>query len=148
LNKSCRSRRSTKNEIQIQELLNNISRKSTGILSLSGNSFDSTISTFRKSKISAASVRDSDYHQSLRYRTIYIKRDDSPVELIQRATRIISRLRASSEINDTITQKLRDKSRRLRNEAEDIIIKQLTPHIIPAIDEMPNQRLEINSDQM
>lgn len=50
-------------------------------------------------------------------------------------------------MDDATIQKLKDKSRRLRTEAEDVIIKQLAPHIIPAMDEIPDQRLEMNSDQ-
>jgi len=92
-------------------------------------------------------VHDTDYHQSLRYRNIYIEREDPPLELVRRADRIISRSRTSPELDDATIQKLKEKSRKLRNEAEDVIIKQLAPHLIPAMDEIPDQRLEMNADQ-
>jgi hypothetical protein len=105
LNESCRSRRtSTENEVSIRELSDNMFRKPTGVLPSLGSSFDSTISTSRKSEASAASVRDSDYRQSLRYRNIYIERQDPSVELVRRATRIISRLRVSPEMDDATIQ--------------------------------------------
>ena len=50
-------------------------------------------------------------------------------------------------MDDATVQKLKDKARRLRNEAEDVIIKQLGSHIIPAMDELPDSRLEMNADQ-
>jgi hypothetical protein len=124
-----------------------MSRKPTGVLPSPGSSFDSTISTSRKSKASAASVRDSDYHQSLRYRNIYIERDDPPVELMRRATRIISRPRASPEMDDATAQDLRHTARRLRNEAEEELVQQLAPDIIPAMNRLPDQRLARNADQ-
>ena len=97
--------------------------------------------------MSAASVHDTDYHQSLRYRNIYIEREDPPVELVRRAKRIISRSRASPEMDDPTAQELKITARTLRNEAEDVIVKQLAPHIIPAMVKVPDQRLAMNSDQ-
>jgi hypothetical protein len=112
LNESCWSRKtSTENEASIRELSDNMSRKPTGVLPSPGNSFDSTISTSRKSEASAASVRDSDYRESLRYRNIYINRNDPPVELMRRAERIISRPRASPEMDDPTAQELRGTER-------------------------------------
>jgi hypothetical protein len=139
LDESCWSRRaSIENEIGPPEVMANISRKPPPVLPSPRNSFEeSTIATSRKSERSAASVHDADYHQSLRYRNIYIEREDPPAELMRRAQRITSRSRASPEMDDATIQKLKDKSRRLRNEAEDVIIKQLAPHIIPAMDEIP-----------
>ncbi len=122
-------------------------RKITEVLPSPDDSVNSTISSSRKSERSTASVHDADYHHSLRYRDIYIEREDPPMELMRRAERIISRPRASPEMDDATIQKLRGKSRKLRNEAEDVIIKQLAPHIIPAMDEIPDQRLAMNADQ-
>ncbi|OQV10377.1 hypothetical protein CLAIMM_14389 [Cladophialophora immunda] len=137
LDESCWSRRtSTENEPQLPGALVNMPRKPAPILPSPDNSFGSTTSTSRKSEKSAASVHDPDYHQSLRYRNIFIERENPPQNLLQRAHRIISRSRASPEMDDATVQKLKDKSRRLRNEAEDVIIKQLAPHIIPAMDEI------------
>jgi len=50
-------------------------------------------------------------------------------------------------MDDATIQKLKEKSRRLRNEAKDVSIKQMALHLIPAMDEIPDQRLEINADQ-
>lgn len=96
---------------------------------------------------SAASVHDTDYHQSLRYHNIYIEREDPPAELMRRAKKIISHSRASPEMDDTTVKDLKYKARGLRNEAEDVIVKQLASHIIPAMDEVPDPRLAMNSDQ-
>jgi hypothetical protein len=123
-----------------------MSRKPTGVLPLLNNSFDSTISTSRKSEASAASVRDSDYRESLRYRNIYINRNDPPVELMPRAERIISRPRASPEMDDPTAQELRNISRRVENEAEEVIVQQLAPRIIPAMNMLPDQRLALNAE--
>ncbi|KAK5333285.1 hypothetical protein LTR43_012667, partial [Exophiala xenobiotica] len=112
------------------------------------NSFEGTISTSRKSEKSAASVHDTDYHQSLRYRNIFIERENPPPELMRRAHRITSRSRTSPEMDDATIQKLKEKSRMLRNEAEEEIIQQLAPRIIPAMDEIPDQRLTRNANQL
>ena len=122
-------------------------RKSDAVLPSPVDSFDRTTTTSRKSERSAASVHDSDYHESLSYRNIYIEREDPPAELIRRATRMITRERASPEMDDIMTEKLTRKSRRIRNEAEDVIIKQLAHHLIPSMNEVPDRRLEMNSDQ-
>jgi hypothetical protein len=74
-------------------------------------------------------------------------REDPPVELMQRANRIISRPRVSPEMDDATVQKLRDKSRKLENEGEEDIVQQLGPYIIPAMDEVPDPRLARNTDQ-
>lgn len=134
-------RASTENETQPPEVSADMSRKPVPVLPSPGNSFESTISTSRKSEKSAASVHDADYYQSLRYRNIYIECEEPPADLMQRAQRIISRSRASSEMDDATIQKLKDKSRKLRNEAEDVIIKRLAPHTIPTMDKIPDQRL-------
>ena len=149
LDESCWSpRASIENETGPPEILADMSRKPPPVLLFLRNSFEeSTIATSRKSERSTASVHDADYHQLLRYRNIYIEREDPPAKLIQRAQRIVSRTRAFPEVDDATIQKLKDKSRRLRNEAEDVIIKKLVPHIIPAMDEIPDQRLEMNVDQ-
>ncbi|RMD40392.1 hypothetical protein DV735_g4737, partial [Chaetothyriales sp. CBS 134920] len=148
LDDSCWSRRaSTENETP-PEVPADMSRKPGPVLPPPRNSFEeSSISTSRRSEKTAASVHDTDYHQSLRYRNIFIERENPPPELMRKAQRIVSRSRTSPEMDDATIQRLKDKSRRLRNEAEDVIIKQLAPHIIPAMDEIPDQRLEMNADQ-
>src|SRR5205085_7093131 len=115
--------------------------------------FSSNVSSSRrsekpKSEKSSATVHDPDYRNSLRYRNIYIEREDPLTELVRQATRIISRPRASPEMDDATIQELRDKSRKLQNEAENEIVRQLGRHIIPAIDEIPDQRLARNPDQL
>jgi hypothetical protein len=98
----------------------NISRKITEILPSPYYNGISTalISSSKAIEKSAASTRDTDYRNSFRYRNIYINREDFPVELMQKANRIISRQRIFSEIDDAAVQKLRDKSRKLENEDE------------------------------
>lgn len=123
-------------------------RKAATVVSSPVNSFESTTSASMKSEKSTLSVHDTDYHQSLRYHNIFIERETTPPELVRRANRIISRPRASPGIDDTTIQKLKDKVRRLRDEGEDVIIKQLGPHIIPEMSELPDQRLEMNADQL
>jgi hypothetical protein len=122
-------------------------RKPAPVLPSPDKSFERTISTSRKSEKSAASVHDTDFHQSLRYRNIFIERENPSPELMRRAQKITSRSRASPEMDDATIQKLKDKSRMLRNEAEEEIIQQLAPRIIPAMDELPDQRLARNADQ-
>ena len=149
LGTSCWSRRSSaNNESLLEEVLDNMPRKTTDVLPSPDNTLNSIISSSRKSEKSTASVSDTDYRNSLRYRNIYIERENPPMELVRRATRIISRPRASPEMDDATIQKLREKSRKLQNEAEEEIIQQLGPHIIPAMDEIPDQRLARNADQL
>lgn len=148
LGTSCWSRRSSANNEPLQkEVLDNIPRKPSDVLPSPDNTFNSIIPSSRKSEKSTVSVSGTDYRNSLRYRNIYIERENPPTELVQRATRIISRPRASPEMDDANIQKLRDKSRKLQNEAEEEIIQQLGPHIIPAMHDIPDQRLARNADQ-
>ncbi len=58
--------------------------KATEILLLSRDSgiLTAFISSFKVIKKSAVNTRDINYRDSLRYRNIYINREDPPVELI------------------------------------------------------------------
>lgn len=146
---SCWSRISPKEiETQLSEESADKSRKPPHVLPSLGNSYDGTISTSRKSDKSAASVHDADYRQSLRYRNIYINRQDPPSELMRRAKRIISRSRTSPEMDDEVAQQLMKTSRRVEEEGEEVIIQQLAPDIIPAMKMAPDKRLTSNSDQL
>ena len=111
------------------------------------DSFERTTSTSRKSERSAASVHDSDYRKSLRYRNIYINHEDPPSELMRQAHKIISRSRASPELDDEAVQQLIDTSRRVEDEGEEIIIQQLASDIIPAMKIISDKRLTSNADQ-
>src|ERR1700722_14047432 len=97
LSTSCRPRRiSLDNKGEVSD---DMPRKTADVLPSPSDTPKSIISFSGKSVKSAASASDTDYRQnSLRYRNIYIERDDPPLELIRRATRIISRRRASPEI--------------------------------------------------
>lgn len=108
-------------------------RKPAPVLPSLDNSFEGTISTSRKFEKSAASVHDSDYRQSLRYRNIFIEREKPPPELVRRALRITSRSRTSPELDDAVIEELKDASRELQNKAEEELVLQLAPQIIPAI---------------
>ena len=147
LDESCR-RASIKNEEQIQKLLDEMPRNTAAVLRSPGVSVDGTKSISSKFERSAASVHDIDYHRSLGYRNIYIEHEEPSVELMRRAQRTISRPRLSPEMDDATAKKLKEKSRKLRNESKDVIVKQLASHIIPAMDDIPDQRLAMNSDQM
>lgn len=98
--------------------------------------------------MSAASVRDANYRDSLAYRHIYINREDPPVELMRRAHKIISRPRTSPEIDDQTAQQLIKTSRRIKNDSEEVIVQQLAPDIIPAMKLVPDQRLTSNANQL
>lgn len=102
----------------------------------------------RKSEKPTASVEDTNYRHSLGLRNIYIQTEDPPLELMHRAREIISLERASPEMDDCTAQKLRDITRRVEDESEDEIIRQLAPHVIPAINTVPDGRLARNSNQL
>ncbi|KIX97459.1 uncharacterized protein Z520_06911 [Fonsecaea multimorphosa CBS 102226] len=147
LDKSCWSRRtSTENEPRLSVESVNMPRHPTPMLPSPNNSSPSTIS--RTSEKSAVSVTDTDYRQSLGYRNIYINRIDPPAELMKRAKRIISRSRASPEIDDATAQGLIAISRRVENDSEDVIIQQLAPGIIPAMNKVPDSRLASNANSL
>lgn len=72
----------------------------------------------------------------------------SPVELMQRARKIISRQRTSSEMDDATAENIRLTARRLQDEGEGKMTKQLVPDIIPALSGVLDQRLETDSDSV
>ncbi|RMZ75995.1 hypothetical protein DV738_g5151, partial [Chaetothyriales sp. CBS 135597] len=148
LDESCwPPRASTENETP-PEVPADMSRKPGTILPSPRDSLEEgTISTSRRSEKTAASVHDTDYRQSLRCRNIFIERENPPPELMRKAVRIISRSRTSPEIDDSTIEEVKQTSRRLQDEAEDKIIKQLVPDIIPSMKRIPDQRLEMNADQ-
>jgi hypothetical protein len=81
-----------------------------------------------------------------KWRTTTIFSSGNDWRLIQRAKRIVSRPRASPEMDDAAVQDLYT-ARRLQNEAEEEIVQQLAPRIIPAMNRVPDQRLARNADQ-
>ncbi|KIW58743.1 hypothetical protein PV05_03241 [Exophiala xenobiotica] len=92
LEESCWSRRaSPENEAQLLEVSANMHRKPAPVSSSPGNTFESPVSTSRKSEKSTTSVYVSDYRVSLSYRSIFVERENPPPELMRRAQRLISR---------------------------------------------------------
>ncbi|OAP57754.1 hypothetical protein AYL99_08492 [Fonsecaea erecta] len=138
---------STEHRPRLSEPVIKMACKAAPVLPFSVNSIETTTSTSRKSDKPTANVHGMDYRDFLGYRNIYIESQSPPIELMLRANRIISRQRLSPEMDDAIVQKVKENARKLQNEAEDKIIKQLAPHIIPAMTEIPDQRLEMNTDQ-
>ena len=104
----------------------------------------SSSKTFEKS---TANVQDVDFRNSLRFRNIYINREDPSIELTRRAKTIITRLRASPEMDDITAQKLRDTARRLETEGEEIIVQKFVSHLFPAMNGISDQRLDCNANQ-
>ena len=148
LNESCWSRRTlTENESLFQESPDNMPRKHANALPSPRDSFTSTRSSSGKSVKSSASVHDKDYRDSLRYRNIYVERQDPPVELMCRAKKIISCPRASPEMEDAAAQELKATARRLQNEGEEEIVQQLAPHIIPPMSKVSERKLARNANQ-
>ena len=111
-------------------------------------SLTATVSSSKRSEKSAASVQDMDFRNSLRYRNIYVNREDPPVELMRRAKRIITRPRASPEMDDVTTQELRDTARRLETEGEEVIVQEMVPHMVPAMNKVPDRELARNASQV
>lgn len=101
----------------------------------------------KKTEKSVASVYDANYRDMLGYYRIYIKTTDPSAQLMLRAREITSRQRESPEIDDATAKDLRVTARKLENEAEDVIGQQLAPKIIPALSQVPDCRLALNSDQ-
>lgn len=112
------------------------------------DTFASARSSSRRSVKSTACVIDPNYRDCLRHRNIFIETEDPPSEFMLRARRIISRERASPEMDESTAQKLRETIRQVQNEGEDEMIHQLAPFIIPAIDILPDQRLARNVNQL
>jgi hypothetical protein len=150
LSTSCRPRRiSPDYKTFLPEVSDDMPRKTANVLPSPSDTLKSTTPSSKKSAKSAASPSDADYRKnSLRYRNIYIEREDPPMELVRRAMRIISRRRVSPEIDDAVIQELRDRSRKLQDEGEEAIIQQLVPDIIPAMKKIPDQRLVQSADTL
>ena len=104
-------------------------------------------SSSKRSVRSAASVHDADFRDALRYRNIFIERENPPTELVQRARGIIMRPRASPGIDETTAQAFRDTARRLQTEGEQNIIQKLVPIAIPVLNKVPDHNLAYNSNQ-
>jgi len=150
LRTSCWPRRTSADDgTLLQEALDNMPRRAVEVLPSPRDTETSTalVSSTRATEKSTASSRNTDYRESLRYHNIYINREDPPVELMRRANKIISRPRASPEVDDATAQKLSNKSRKLENEGEEDIVQQLGPYIIPAMNELSDPRLARTADQ-
>ena len=123
--------------------------KPAGAVPLRGDdSLSRTGTAYSRSIATAVSVHNSNYERSLALRDIYIECIDPPVELMRRAMEIISRPRASSEVDDATAEELIRKARELRKENEDTIISGLGTRIIPAISRVPDVRLALSMNQL
>ena len=148
LNDSCSSRRLPVEDVaRLVDIADTMSRRHSAALPSPRDSFDRSTSVSKRSERSTASVHDSNYRHSLQYRNIYIERENAPTELMRRAHKIISRPRASPELDDAAIQELKDKSRRLQEDAEEEIAQQLAPEIIPAMKRLPDPNLARNAHQ-
>lgn len=132
----------------LQESSDNMLRQPSDVYSPPDETFRGSGFTSRRSVKTTASENDKDDRHSLGHRNIYIQRQDPPLELMRRVERIISQSRASPEMDDFVAKELRDTIRRSAEADEDRIIRELAPHIVPAINEIPSQRLEQKSDQL
>ncbi|KAL2402322.1 hypothetical protein ABEF95_013366 [Exophiala dermatitidis] len=135
-------------ETQLPEGSDDMFRRPAPVLPSPGNSSEAPTSSSRKSEKSTASVHDTDYRESLRFRNIFIEREDPPPELMRRAHRILSRCRPSPELDDAIVQEVRNRSRKLQHEAEDVIKQQIAAPLIPAMAKIPDERLTMHTDQL
>jgi hypothetical protein len=104
-------------------------------------------SNSKKSEKYTASVHDADFQRSLRYRNVFIEHEDPSKQLMERAQKIISRQRASPEIDDATAREIRKKARKYRNDGEDAITKKLAPYLIPDMVEVSNPMLDTSSNQ-
>lgn len=137
-----------KNQSHLLKTVIKMPRKGAGPpLLAQDDSLGSTALAPRTSSKSAASVHDVYYRDSLHLRNISIEKEDPPPELMRRAQRIISRSRASTEMDDATVEKLKRLSRSLQGGDEDMIIDRLVPKIIPAMSRVPDQRLENRRNQ-
>ena len=133
--------------IQLLEAADNMPPKHNVALLSPDNSFERTTTSSRKSERTAASVRDTDYRQSLRHRNVYINREEPFPELVRRAKSLISRQRTSLEMDDEAIQQLIKISRQVEDEGEEVIVWQLASRLIPAMKMVPDRRLASNVDQ-
>lgn len=101
----------------------------------------------KKSDRSTVSTYDVDYHKSLGHRNIYVEQQSPSEGLMLRAREIVTRARSSPELDDEAVTKVRELSRKLRHDGEEVIVRQLVPHLIPAIQALPDRRLEMNAGQ-
>ena len=124
-----------------------MSRKNAKVFPSPDDSFRSDASSSERSGRSSANAYGANYHESLSYRGVYIERQDPPQDLLRRTHEIISRPRSSPEIDEEFARELDRMAQRLYYEAEDVIAKQLGPHILPAIEELPSRKLTMNANQ-
>lgn len=113
----------------------------------SRSSFGS-VSSSRKSEKKVASVHDADFRDSLRYRNVYINARRPSTELLRRAKSITMRPRTSPEIDAATAQELRDVSRKLETEGEEVIVQEMMPYLIPSTQRASRQGLARNANQV
>ena len=102
----------------------------------------------KKSGKSTASVHDQDYRTSLVARNIFIDKVDPPAQVIQQAKRIVSRSRSSPEPDTPTLDDLKRTLRKLQDAGEDKLVRQAAGQIIPAMDKVPDDRLESAFNQL
>lgn len=93
-------------------------------------------------------VRDSNFRKSLTYRNIYINDTDASSKLVERANRIITTERPTSEIDNAIAQELAVRARILETGTEQDLIQRLGTDLIPAMRKVPHQNLEASANKL
>lgn len=116
--------------------------KSAEVFPLRSDTLSRVGTTCGRFAATAASVNDSDYHESLAKRNIYIERIDPPLELMLRARGIMANRRAGPQVDNAAVQKLVRVARTLRSANEGSIRSALS-----ATFHVPDERLEMSANQ-
>ena len=122
-------------------------KKAPVLPSPDGTTWNRTSSSSKKSEKTTASVRDTDYRDSLGYRNVYIQETWAPPELMHRAQKVISRPRDSPEMDDATAQGLTVSALKLQTASEGDI-RDLASYMVPALHRVTDQRLARRPDQL
>ena len=95
-----------------------------------------------KSSKSSVDAREPTFRNSARLRSIFIFCEPPPGQLIQRAKTILCNGRGSPELEDTTASRLVRVAERMEAEPEEVIGQELAIQLIPAIQSVPDSRLD------
>ncbi|KAI9678743.1 MAG: hypothetical protein M1817_005800 [Caeruleum heppii] len=106
------------------------------------------IESVEPSVTSLVSIQGGNFYGSLRSRNIFIDGSDCPTKLVQRATDLSTRRRASPEIDEATAETFRRKASALQTDGAQEIILGLAATVIPGLAELPDEKMQHNSKQL
>lgn len=100
------------------------------------------------SQKSTASVHDPDYRETIEQYNLYVPGKNPPPGSKQKVEEWVFRIRESPELDDALTDQLKELAKRLQNKGEEEVRNQLGVQVVPCYSMPSDERMEVVHGQL